>query len=989
MRYTFSILLLLFSVTLFSQIGSSGIGGNKSDVTGDFEKVCYSDGVDTLTGYINVQGKTKRIYDYSYNYVAGAIALPPELCEYRPSECVESQEWTYAVDNTGTSFAEDNTIMITLSDGTSFSFNQPPATGWTPQMQVWGDEIQAAADASGLAWFVETRFIAGSGSLVGGGGFSGPPSVPVSTELYKGGMRWRYVNIQICPGQPTPVAAEIIDSSNPNRIGYNLTSAGPVKGPLQKFFVCRDCGKEPVWYLEDGLTLANTGQIPNCFEPCGVISGLPAPPENDCTYEIDVACDNNNQNITANFTNTITRRATVCNGEQIAVDYYQADPTDANALISYDLVGDFVDCATGEEVPEPEPLIIVDECIKNEICIDGNKNGWQVKTIATDGVLTTTYEDNNGVIPEPTNWDIGTCDCEALDYWTLENYTDGLIRSEYLTGNAAQGTANWGDDDIAAGIMDDFILNTPTTAPNVVTGGFILNDTDNTASLQDIEYKEGYIIVKSPISIFYNTNSEGAIRLELGSCCGELVEQFTHAKNVGDDQSPTIELPIGIHKIKLTNLDMGGSNSNWNLYVSYDGINYALDNTPNDVLFSSTKPKQECKKGYLCSGETYELDMTTPLAFSDIVLACEIKCNVVESAEAEEEPSLNIRSISEIEVCADGSPAVQKTILDSEGVETVTFYNSSGNITPTNVVAGSCTKTSECVKWRNKYLGIDNTGTSFSTTYEIEVREGTDVIGTFTQTPSANNTIQLNQWIAGLQVLYPNALIEQRYAPSGGAGLPPPTAGVDFTQMAARYVQFTACDGDDLPTDLFIISENSIPFANPIQMDTEVIFGDEVRGYVCYECGIEPVVYYTDGTIVELADIPPCYVTCAEGFKEEDTTTSTGDSPTAQEIADAIQANERNITTRILNVQNNTNDVTLGVPAGTMGCIKVVEDIGTGLVYWNILGLPNPGPSDPTTFVTTGPYHAAYNVCGIDLSLVVFNGSSTGSDYSIIYEIWN
>ena len=297
-----------------------------------------------------------------------ASLLPENVdCEDYQVDCVESQEWTYGLDNTGTLFSEDNTIEITLSDGSVFQFNQPPTGGWSPQMSLWGAEIQAAADAAGLAWFVDTRYRNPNAptSLVGGGGFAGPPSVPVSEALTN--MLWRYVNIQICPSQPVPVSAVIIDSSNPARIGTDLTTDGAVLGPLQRFFVCRSCGDEPVWYLEDGVTLAQAGQIPNCYEPCGTLALVAAPPDRECKFEIDVACDNNNSTDTVDFTNTITRRAKICNGEQIAVDYFQADPDDGSALIPYDLNGDFVDCATGEPVELPDPLL---DCVTpaNLVC---------------------------------------------------------------------------------------------------------------------------------------------------------------------------------------------------------------------------------------------------------------------------------------------------------------------------------------------------------------------------------------------------------------------------------------------------------------------------------------------------------------------------------------------------------------------------------------------------------------------------------------------
>ena len=48
-------------------------------------------------------------------------------CEGKP-ECVESQEWTYGLDNTGTNYRwADATYQITLSDGSTLEFSQSAA----------------------------------------------------------------------------------------------------------------------------------------------------------------------------------------------------------------------------------------------------------------------------------------------------------------------------------------------------------------------------------------------------------------------------------------------------------------------------------------------------------------------------------------------------------------------------------------------------------------------------------------------------------------------------------------------------------------------------------------------------------------------------------------------------------------------------------------------------------------------------------------------
>ncbi len=308
-------------------------------------------------------------------------------------ECVESQEWTYSIDNTGTTTQTHALLCIGISDGSTIDIVQS-AIGpnqWTPQMQEWGVNIQAAADEAGLLWFVDVRFRSPTdpSNLNGGGGFLGPPSLAVSNQLTN--MLFRYVNIQICPGQPVPVSAvwKQLDAPQGNVVReINMTTDGAVLGPLQRFWMCSECGREPVWYLEDGVTKATGGQIPNCWEPCGTITLTESPPDRDCQFFFAEACDNVNEpDNDDNWVALVTRRATVCSGEQIAVDYFVPDSNDPSALVSYELIGEFVDCDTGEPVElPPQP------------CEDFVSLGkmWHLNVPETTGTLVEWWADPNG-----------------------------------------------------------------------------------------------------------------------------------------------------------------------------------------------------------------------------------------------------------------------------------------------------------------------------------------------------------------------------------------------------------------------------------------------------------------------------------------------------------------------------------------------------------------------------------------------------------------
>ena len=113
---------------------------------------------------------------------------------------------------------------------------------------------------------------------------------------------------------------------------------------------------------------------------------------------------------------------------------------------------------------------------------------------------------------------------------------------------------------------------------------------------------------------------------------------------------------------------------------------------------------------------------------------------------------------------------------------------------------------------------------------------------------------------------------------------------------------------------------------------------------------------------------------------------STGEGPTAAEIAEAMVTEQRTrVEGRMENWQNETNTQQLDVPPGTMGCLRSITDYGTGAVYWTIDGT-TPSASNGSTMSVQ--YGNNIDLCGIDLSLVRMNGSSTGSDYSVTYEVW-
>ena len=509
--------------------------------------------------------------------------LRVECKDSKTPSCVESQEWTYGIDNTGTTFADTATYQITLSDGSTLLFDQTPTSSWTPQLQMWSANIQAAADAAGLAWFVEPRAVNNPNPTDISGtygstptGLSGAPSIAIAQGLIDGGMAARYVNIQICPSQAVPVKAERLTSATYTNNPYLLNTAGAILGPLAKFYVCQDCGLEPVWYLADGVTKASAGQIPNCYEPCGTLALTDSPPEKDCTFQTLIGCDSNNSTLTTDFIPDITRRATICNGQQIGVDYFQADPNDVSALIPYTLIDRFVDCATGEEPPLP-----VVPCEEFEI----------VKLFRS-----------------PTNAD---------GVFTSREWHDTAPAIALTTGiRTAEGAAFRENHDFSLPVDTQGTQNS-----------FVLNDTNNTASELDIQVVDGYIYVTEPTYIRYTSTSEGYAAIELGECCGTL--ELKSEYGAFGYETPSVLLPVGGHQIRLWNIDSAGSNSSLTLQYSYDEVTWVSDNTPPNITISSTPLKEECVTVRICEDNLAAFDVLTGESIDlSVMYSCSVSCQV-------------------------------------------------------------------------------------------------------------------------------------------------------------------------------------------------------------------------------------------------------------------------------------------------------------------------------------------------------------------------
>ncbi len=445
------ILSFLFCLFCFGQKNNFDLGkvqGNPIDI----EKVCYSDGVDTLQGYkIHTYDIVEEygfvIVDQNGDEVVGANEVDSRYCNDSES-CVKSQTLYSLVDNTGTSFTNENTLRVYFTDGTVYDIVQTPQTGWTAQLQAWDDLITDLMTQKCSAGFtVETRFNPPPFTSTNLSNYTPPDGLLVPASELWGKiepMKYRYLNVGACSTCPAINQMDLVAVN-----GVELASPVPMTfmfevGQTFYYDLCKTCGQEGTLYYQNTSTVVPEADKPLCLFSCA--EQFPPIPESGCNFTIrDDLCDLGVVDINGNF-KPVTVRYTDCGDGAVLTDVFEVDPNDAT-LVPYTPIGGIGDCETGTIVDPPEPTILLEDIEKKEICIindDGTFSiGWQVTNINTQGDRITTYEDQTGTITEPNNWSVGACPCGSYTSLCL-CYGDGSSDSDYAyslnSGDPTEGS---------------------------------------------------------------------------------------------------------------------------------------------------------------------------------------------------------------------------------------------------------------------------------------------------------------------------------------------------------------------------------------------------------------------------------------------------------------------------------------------------------------------------------------------------------------------
>ena len=424
-----------------------------------------------------------------------------------------------------------------------------------------------------LGWYVNGLEY-GAGELLGGFASWTPqlqgwaafmqlvdPNTSTATFAFKPAPTWRYAELTTC--DPYAVYGPLRlqrDSDGEEFTVYPIRSLASATYERIYTYSAIDCdGKKTTIYCDQNDEPIDKPEDIDCYVDCSFqfadfIYDEGAP---DCTERVRELCDVVDGVSVGEFVLIITDCDGVRTRERWTTDSW-ATAEDPDELVVYTVQGQASNCLTLEPYVEP---------------------------------------------PLPCD------DFEIVSLFSIKNKTAGLRNSEWTDLGPANSFTT--DSALVEAFLDAFDYS---VAPDIVTvvtsNAFALNDTSDTGAILDYQIREGYICVDEAFDVQWGTPSEGYIGVWLGKCGGELERIVSFAKSVGSSFTPVVTIPKGIHKIRLDNVDWGGTHSGWNAYEVVDGVVTAR-NSLGDALVSTTAPIEVTKKVKVCKPSGAFMDLLT------------------------------------------------------------------------------------------------------------------------------------------------------------------------------------------------------------------------------------------------------------------------------------------------------------------------------------------------------------------------------------------
>lgn len=370
--------IILLSFGSFAQKAGTQLGGGDNNIV----EMC-----DSETGEMILVEVAPFADDCCYefdgtNWVARENCEGVEDCKNKPIvQCKKSKTLYTVIDNTKTRFNWEADYLVTFSDGSTTTITQTPQAGWSQQINHWADIFGTAIDEKCDAYKIGAH----CNLLPNGCGGVPPPPTEIQGTIPE--MLWRYLQISACSTCPAIVNVEIVEVN-----GAAIEPARPLvmkftEGEEIRYDYCHLCGEDGTLYYQGTLDEVLENDLPLCLFECS--EEFPEIPATVCSFLVnEEGCDNLGTEDMADDVPVI-RICDICDGEILCSFYEEVNGAIEDYNNGEGLIGDFVDCESGDVIGEPEPEL---EYYPFEVVCDESCNEFLMKC-TNEGVK---YYDSEG-----------------------------------------------------------------------------------------------------------------------------------------------------------------------------------------------------------------------------------------------------------------------------------------------------------------------------------------------------------------------------------------------------------------------------------------------------------------------------------------------------------------------------------------------------------------------------------------------------------------
>lgn len=604
-----------------------------------------------------------------------------------------------------------------------------------------------------------------------------------------------------------------------------------------------------------------------------------------------------------------------------------------------------------------------------EICADG-KPAIKKTVVNADGSETIQFLGDNGVVFSPKDWVAGQCNCQRQDYYIVEG-ENGSINQSWTTSAVSHTLANFHQYLLGFDSTDAEGYPIHTKDPDLVTDHTLANTINVNNGAIDQAQLDFYLYLPKGYNLREYTGQADAVGVWVSNCGSDEMTEVVNG--VQGSYTNTQPNPIGYYdrgiyrfRLYVTDVTVNGTAN-----IQYEDDLGIWRNIPAEWVFKY-RPKEVFYKGWVCcDGVIRDREKEMRIDDSDPLISCEPIVCVPTIPEEEDCTITTLWTFPE----GDGASYKYWVTNSVSGVDGVEHNDDLSLVFSNNGEHPNLP--SETGTTPNPFFLVDSqTGLGGNSPDPLGVysngEDQMEIEGCLLIPPS-EGSIQICTWAGNAESgrLYIDGSLTHQWKTPAQETFCTILYGGSSYEIKAQLSDISAFMSFrmGIDTDLDGTPDANIP-----------------SDWAYSSCGISPIarkvqICKPSGTITDCVTGETIILGDRDywDYQKDCTVATTG--------AATSSSDEANVMGRVGAYWNNNAVNSLGVPAGTNGCLTLISEYGTGVVYYTLDGTIPAANTNGTTMVS-GQTATFNEICGIDLSLVRVVGSSPASDYTVQYEIW-